>query len=86
MRSPSDTLYHFAMSTVLEIEQAIATLPPVEYAQLLAWMDARRAAEVDARLEEAVLSGQFDTLAERAERDVDARESLPLEAFLREEH
>jgi hypothetical protein len=32
------------MSTAAEIEQAIETLPPHEYAKLLAWVDERGAA------------------------------------------
>ena len=72
------------MSTV-EIEEAIATLPPAQYAELLAWIDERRAAETDAQFEAAVLSGRFDALARRAELAVENGESVPLETFLREE-
>ena len=71
------------MSTASEIEHAIETLPSDEYAKLLAWIDERRAAEVDAAFEAAVLAGKFDGLAERASRDIAAGETVPLEDFLR---
>ena len=73
------------MSTVVEIEHAIEALPASEYAKLLAWLDERRASQIDAQFEEAVLSGKFDTLARRAERAIDAGRTLPLEDFLREQ-
>lgn len=74
------------VSTAVEIEQAIETLSPAEYAKLLAWLDERRAAEVDARFEAAVLAGRFDALAQRADNDLKAGHTVPLEDFLREGH
>ncbi len=71
------------MSTAAEIECAIQTLPSDEYAKLLVWLDERRAAQVDADWEAAILSGKFDRLAERAARDIEAGETVPLEEFLR---
>ena len=71
------------MSTA-EIEQAIESLPASAYAELLAWLDDRRASQADARFEDAALSGKFDALAQRAEHDIDAGQTLPLEDFLRE--
>ena len=74
------------MSTVAEIEQAIESLPTSEYVELLAWLDKRRAAQVDARFEDAILSGKFDALAQCAEHAVEAGQTLPLDAFLREQN
>ena len=71
------------MSTVLEIETAIANLPPTDYAALLAWLDERRTAEVDAKFEAAILAGKFDAMADRALRDVQAGQCTPLDEFLR---
>lgn len=71
------------MSTVTEIECAIETLPSDEYVKLLAWLDERRAAHVDAEWEAAILSGKFDPLAERASRDIEAGETVALQEFLR---
>lgn len=71
------------MSTVLEIEQAIESLPPADYAELIAWLDERRAADVDNKFEQAILAGKFDAMAERALSDVKAGKSTPLDEFLR---
>jgi len=71
------------MSTVLEIERAIETLPAADYAALLAWIDERRATEVDAKFEQAILAGKFDAMAEQASREVEAGETMPLDEFLR---
>ena len=71
------------MSTVLEIESSIASLPPSDYAALLAWLDERRAAEADSKFEAAILAGKFDAMAERAVRDAQAGKCTPLDEFLR---
>jgi hypothetical protein len=71
------------MSTVLEIERAIESLAPADYADLLAWLDARRAREVDAKFEQAILAGKFDAAADRALRDTKADKCTPLDEFLR---
>jgi hypothetical protein len=71
------------MSTVQEIERAIEALPPSDYSALLAWLDERRAVEVDAKFEEAILTGKFDALAAQAEREIEAGETMPLDEFLR---
>ncbi len=72
------------MSTASEIEHAIETLPTEEYAKLLAWLDERRAAQVDADFEAGVRAGKFDGLADRAAREIEAGETVPLDEFLRE--
>jgi hypothetical protein len=71
------------MSTVQEIERAIESLQPSDYASLLAWLDERRAQEVDAKFEQAILSGKFDAMAERALRDAETGKGTPLDEFLR---
>ena len=71
------------MSTVLEIEQAIESLPPSDYAALLAWLDERRATETDSKFEQAILAGKFDAMADRALRDAEAGKGTPLDEFLR---
>jgi hypothetical protein len=71
------------MSTVQEIERAIESLPQSEYAALLAWLDERRAGEVDAKFEQAILAGKFDAMAERALRDGAAGKGTSLDEFLR---
>lgn len=71
------------MSTVQEIERAIESLPPADYAAVLAWLDERRAQEVDANFEQATLAGKFGAMADRALRDAAAGKSTPLDEFLR---
>jgi hypothetical protein len=71
------------MSTVKEIESAIESLPPAAYAELIAWLDERRAQEADAKFEEAVSAGKFDALAGRALRDAAAGKATALDEFLR---
>jgi hypothetical protein len=71
------------MSTVQEIERAIEALPPSDYASLLAWLDERRGAEVDAKFAEAIHAGKFDGLAAQAVREIEAGETTPLDEFLR---
>jgi len=41
------TLFYVLMTTVAEIEAAIEKLRPDEFAELAAWLDARRADEVE---------------------------------------
>ena len=77
------TRYCPLMSTVPEIEQAIESLPPADYAALLAWLDERRAVEVDAKFEQAILAGKFDAMAGRALSDAEAGKCTPLDEFLR---
>lgn len=71
------------MSTVLEIERAIESLPTSDYAALLAWIDERRAAEVDAKFEKSILAGKFDAMADRALRSAKAGQATTLDEFLR---
>lgn len=70
------------MSTVLEIERAIETLPPEDFRELAAWFDELREQRVDAALEKAVLAGRFDAMAEQALRDAQAGKCIPLDEFL----
>ena len=74
--------YRRAMSTVLEIERAIETLPPADFRTLAEWFDEQREQRVDAALEKAVLAGKFDAMAEQALRDARAGKCIPLDEFL----
>ena len=71
------------MSTVQEIERAIESLPPSVYAALLAWLDERRAQEVDGNFDRAILAGKFDAMADRALREAEAGKCTSLDEFLR---
>lgn len=71
------------MSTVLEIEQAIESLPGQDFEVLASWFDEARARRVDAAFERAIHAGKFDQMAARALSDHQAGNSTPLNEFLR---
>jgi len=54
------------MSSVEEIEKAIAALAPGDLARFRAWFDAFDAAHFDARIERDAASGKLDALADQA--------------------
>ena len=60
------------MSTVLEIENAIDRLPPVERAQVAAWFARKEAQDWDAQMDVDAAAGKLDFLfREAAERERD---------------
>jgi hypothetical protein len=54
------------MSTVLEIENAIDRLPPVERAQVAAWLARREAQDWDAQMNADAAAGKLDFLFREA--------------------
>lgn len=71
------------MSTVLEIEDAVAKLPEPDFQTFAAWFDEARARRVDGAFESAISAGQFDEMAARALRDHQAGKTIALDEFLR---
>lgn len=71
------------MSTVEEIEAAIAELPREEFWKIADRVMQLREEALDRRLEEEVRAGKFDALAEEAVREIEAGETQPLDEFLR---
>lgn len=59
------------MSSVEEIERAIAGLPPAELAELRSWFLAFDGEAWDREFEDDVRAGRLDHLAEEALRDLD---------------
>ena len=57
------------MSTVIEIERAIESLPPEELARLRAWFAEFDAARWDRQFEADVTAGRLDALAHEAIAD-----------------
>ncbi len=53
------------MSSVAEIEQAIAKLPLMEFVQLERWFDAERNRKWDRQIEDDAKSGKLRVLYER---------------------
>jgi hypothetical protein len=54
------------MTTVEEIETAVAKLPPEELAAFRAWFEAFDAARFDEKIERDAVSGKLDRLADHA--------------------
>ena len=54
------------MSTVVEIENAIDRLPPVERAQVAAWLARREAQDWDAQMDADAAVGKLDFLFREA--------------------
>ena len=65
------------MSSVTEIEQAIARLPRPEFVRLERWFDAERNRKWDAQIEEDSNSGALDQLLQEVEIDAKKGESEP---------
>jgi len=56
------------MTTIIEIEKAISTLPPEGLAQFRAWFEEFDAAVWDRQFEEDVVSGKLDAITDEAIR------------------
>lgn len=70
------------MSTVLEIEKAISSLPQEEFWKLAEWFDARKADAWDAQIEMDAAAGKLDFLWEEAQREIANGQTTDLDAFL----
>jgi len=70
------------MSSVAEIEQAIAKLPPGEFVELERWFDAERNRKWDRQIEEDAQSGKLRELYERLQSENHGLSSVPLDEFL----
>jgi hypothetical protein len=57
------------MSTVEDIEKAVAELPPDQLARFRAWFEAFDAARFDEKIERDAKAGKFDQFAEQAIAD-----------------
>ncbi|HWB59445.1 MAG TPA: hypothetical protein VG733_08135 [Chthoniobacteraceae bacterium] len=58
------------MSSIAEIEQAIAALPPRQFAELAQWFDAERNRKWDRQIELDSESGALDPLLREVEEDI----------------
>jgi hypothetical protein len=70
------------MSSVAEIEMAIAKLPPGEFALLERWFDAERNRKWDRQIEEDAQSGKLRHLYERLQFENQGQSTVPLDEFL----
>jgi hypothetical protein len=70
------------MSSVAEIEQAIAKLPDGEFVQLERWFDAERNRKWDRQIEEDAHSGQLQKLYEQLQSENTGQPGVSLDEFL----
>lgn len=70
------------MSSVAEIEAAIARLPRQEFVRLERWFAAERNRKWDAQLEEDSDSGALELLLREAEEDAKQGKSRPADEIL----
>ena len=60
------------MSTLLEIEKAIESLPPPEFRELRRWVAERDSVQWDAKIAADAEAGKFDELRRRVRADYEA--------------
>ncbi len=70
------------VETAKEIEEAIARLPRKDFWQLTDRLLERREARWDERIAEDARSGRLDALWAKAEKEIDAGATMPLDPFL----
>ena len=70
------------MSTISEIQAAIAKLSPAEKIQLERWFAELQADTWDAQIEEDIKAGRLDHLIAQAEADIAAGRTRPLDEVL----
>jgi hypothetical protein len=70
------------MSSVAEIEQAIAKLPRGDFVELERWFDAERNRKWDRQIEEDAQSGKLHELYERLQSENQGQSNVPLDEFL----
>ena len=70
------------MSTLAEIEEAVAKLPTEEFSKLLRRMQERDAENWDREMEEDANSGRLDALHARLEQENAGQPEVPLNDFL----
>jgi hypothetical protein len=73
------------MSSVAEIEQAIAKLPIGEFVQLERWFDAERNRKWDQQIKEDSESGKLREVYERLRQENEGQSVVPLNEFLDDE-
>lgn len=71
------------MSSIAEIETAIASLPPQEFSELGKWFDGQRQARWDAQMKEDAETGELDFLSEELDEYLAKGETRPLHEVLR---
>ncbi len=71
------------MNSLQEIEAALSKLPPEDFEEVARWIEARREAAWEQQLEKEIASGNLDQAWARAQDEIAAGETTPLDEFLR---
>ena len=81
------TRSNISLSTIEEIERAIATLSPGELERLYSWLDAYHPQPIDARIQSDLAAGRLDHAIQQALDDEErlGRAALALHAAFRHE-
>ena len=64
--------------SIQELESAVKQLPSQELTQFAAWFEEFQAQAWDRQIEQDILAGRLDALAEEANRDFEAGHCRPL--------
>jgi len=70
------------MSSVVEIEEAIAKLPREQFVELERWFDDERNRKWDRQIEDDVRSGKVREAYHRLQSENEAQPNIPLDEFL----
>jgi hypothetical protein len=62
--------YYIGIMSIEDIEKAVAGLPPDQYAEFRAWLEAFDADRFDRKIERDVQAGKLDRLADAAIDDL----------------
>jgi len=73
------------VSTLAQIEESIAKLPPAEFRELLQRLNERAAREWDQQFEDDVKAGRLDFLVQEIEDDIASGRTRPLDEICRDE-
>ena len=73
------------MSSVAEIEQAIASLSAEDFIELARWFDAERNRKWDRQIEEDAQSGRLRDAYQRLQNENQGQREVPLDEFLDDE-
>jgi hypothetical protein len=72
------------MSTVIEIEKALQTLPVEDARKIADWLQHYLDEKWDAQIDEDIASGRLDQLADKAMQDYHAGRTKPLDEIIDE--
>ena len=85
LESEAKGAYFRCMSSVAEIERAIAGLSAEDFVELARWFDVERNRKWDRQIEEDAQSGRLREAYERLQNENQGQSEVPLNKFLDDE-